>query len=298
MKCIYVYNPNSGKAKSVKMRNLVEQTLREKFDEVVIMPTTKRGDAQEFAANACGKCDVLVVSGGDGTLNEIINGIAEKDNRPTLGYIPTGTCNDLAHSLKIPKNTKKALKIITEGESTKHDIFKAGEKYGIYVLGFGVFTGCSYTASQKVKKKIGQLAYYISGAKEIVGAEKFPIKIEYDGIKKEEDIILALIANGKYVSGYKLNRNANCTDGYVNIILFKEKKKKGISLNSLLNIFRSFVFGMRTLKNSKHCTLIRVNKIKVDINKNIPINIDGEKGFCGPFDFEVLPSHVNIFVKK
>lgn len=297
MKCIYIYNPKSGKQTNPKIRTYVETRLKTKFDVVDVKPTTKRGDAGEFAKNACGKYDVIVVSGGDGTVNEIINSIAQMENRPKIGYIPTGTTNDLAHSLKIPKNVKKAVDIILQGNYVNHDIFKINDRFGIYVCAFGIFTASSYSASSKNKKRFGKLAYYFSGVKEIKTAKKFPLKLSTDTIEIESDVILGIIANSKYVSGYKINKMASCDDGFVNVILFKEKKKKGISLKMLLKIFKLFLFGITTLNNSKDCVILKLNKFDVRLNDTTTINIDGESGFNGSFKFEVLKQHVQIFVK-
>lgn len=296
MKCVYIYNPNSGKGVCSKTKDYVVSQLRTKFERVDVMPTQKRGDATEFARQACGKYDVLVVSGGDGTMNEIVTGLASEEHRPSIGYIPTGTINDLAHSLKIPKNIKKALKIILNGHTIKHDIYKAGDRYGIYVCGFGIFTGTSYNSSQKTKKVIGKLAYYVNGAKDLGRFNKFPITLTYGENVLKTEIILGLIVNNKYVGGYKINKMADCSDGNVNVVLFKENRKKGVSIKSLLNIARSFLFGIGTLKNSKNCTILELNKFKVGLDPQTNVNLDGEFGFTGSFNFEVLPRHLSIFV--
>lgn len=298
MKCVYIFNPKSGKQKNSKTADYVVDKLKEKFDIVDVMPTSKKGDAHTFALNACGKYDVLVVSGGDGTINEIINAISKEENRPSIGYIPTGTTNDLAHSLKIPQNIKRAVNIILRGNYIKHDVFKVNDHYGIYVCAFGLFTESSYTASFKNKKRFGKLAYYFSGIKEIGAINKFPISLRTSVLKIEGNIVLGIIANSRYVSGYKINKMANCGDGYVNVILFKEKKRKGISLKMLFKIIRLFLFGITTLKNSKDCIVLKLNNFSVGLEDNIAINLDGEKGLSGSFDFKVLKQHVNIFVKE
>lgn len=297
MKCVYIYNPTSGKQKNGKNTEFIVNKLKSKFEVVDVMPTGKRGDAGEFAKNACGVYDLIVISGGDGTVNEVVNAIATEPQRPQIGYVPTGTTNDLAHSLKIPKNVKKAVDIILNGKTIKHDIFKINDKFGIYVCAFGVFTASSYTSSQKTKKRWGKLAYYFNGIREIGHANKFDVSIKTDTIVFDSSIILGIIANSRYVSGYKINKMANCSDGYVNIILFKEKKKKGISLKMLFNIFKLFLFGITTLKNSKNAVVLKLNKFTLEINEDIPINIDGEKGLNGSFDFEVLKQHIDIYVK-
>lgn len=298
MKCIYIYNPKSGRQRNTKIKDLVVKTLKTKFDFVDAFSTKQRGDAGSLAKSACGKYDVLVVSGGDGTVNEVINAIANEENRPQIGYIPTGTVNDLAHSIGIPINVKKALKIILDGHTIEHDIFKINDKYGIYISGFGLFTALSYTTDQTSKKILGKLAYYLYGIKEIGSAQKTPTIITTDMIKIEEDIILGLIVNSKYVGGYKIDKMADCSNGYVNVILFKESKKKGISLKMFFNIVRLMFFGINVLKNSKNCIIMKLNKFSVTIPENTAVNIDGEKGLHGSFDFEILNKHVQIFVKE
>ena len=297
MKCVYIFNPNSGKKKHVKMQDYIVKKLLDKFEVVDVRPTKKRGDASEFAKEACGIYDVIVVAGGDGTLNEVINGIAENENRPKIGYIPTGTCNDLARSLKIPFNIKKAVNVILEGKALKHDIFKANDKYGIYVCAFGLFTAASYSAQQKVKNKLGKLAYYFSGIKEIGKAKKFSITLKTTNLEFTTDIILGIIANGRYVSGYKIDKNADCHDGEVNVILFKEKNKRSVSLKTLLTICRLFLFGVTSIKNVKNCTILKLSDFSITLNENTPVNVDGEHGLKGPFDFTMARDHIEIFVK-
>lgn len=297
MKCVYIFNPKSGKQKNQEIAKYVVSRLKQKFDSVHIQPTQKQGDAGVFAREACGKVDVIVVSGGDGTMNEVINSIAQIPNRPKIGYIPTGTTNDLAHSLKIPKNVKKAVDIILNGKFIKHDIFKVNERFGIYVCAFGIFTGTSYQTSQKEKKHFGRLAYFKSGAKEIFEGRPFPLEIEFENKNLSGNFVLGIVANSKYVAGYQINKQACCNDGFVNVILMKTTRKKRLSLSSILRVFTLFLFGMKTLKNNKKCTILKLQKFKINLPQNTTINIDGEEGFNGSFNLEVLPQHIEIFVK-
>lgn len=298
MKCVYIFNPNSGKKKHVKMQDYIVKKLLDKFEIVDVRPTKKRGDASVFAKEACGVYDVIVVAGGDGTLNEVINGVAENENRPQIGYIPTGTCNDLARSLKIPFNIKKAVDVILKGNSLKHDIFKANDKYGIYVCAFGLFTAASYSAKQDVKNKFGKLAYYFSGIKELGKAKKFPITLKTENLEFTTDIMLGIISNGRYCSGYKIDKDSNCHDGVVNVILFKEKNPKSVSLKTLLTIFRLFLFGVTSIKNVKNCTILKLSDFKITLADNLPVNVDGEQGLKGTFDFSIAKEHIEIFVKN
>ncbi len=297
MKCVYIYNPKSGKKKHVLLTDYIIKKLLTKYDIVDVKPTKKQGDAAEFAKAACGEYDTIVVAGGDGTLNEVVNGIANEEKRPKIGYIPTGTTNDLARSLKIPRNIKKAVKVILDGKPTKHDLFKVDDRYGIYVCAFGLFTAASYAAKQSVKNKFGKLAYYFSGIKEIGKTKKFPITLKTENLEFTTDIILGIIANGRYVSGFKIDKNADFHDGLVNVILFKEKNPKKVSLKTLLTICKLFLFGVTSIKNVKNCTILKLDKFSITLNENMAVNLDGENGHKGSFDFSMLNNHIEIFVK-
>ena len=299
MKCLYVYNPTSGKQNNANNREYILSCLMKKFDEVACLATTKAGDAGLYAKEACGYYDVLVVSGGDGTVNEVINAIADMPNRPQIGYIPTGTTNDLAHSLGIPKDLKKAMKIILDGHYVNHDIFKVNDRYAIYVCAFGVFTGTSYLAPQSAKKKFGRLAYFKYGFKELFGAKPFRTTIKYDDKVIKGTYALGIVANSKYVAGFRINKMAQCDDGYVNLIFVNDTEKKGVSFRSLLRIAKIFVFGIgKKQMQTKRCTILKLNKFEVEVPDRTTINLDGESGFKGSFKVEVLPRHVQIFVKK
>jgi len=296
MKCLYVYNPTSGRQNNEKKRDYILSALSTKFDVVDCKPTQKKGDAGIFAREACGSYDVLVVSGGDGTIHEVINAMAKMQNRPTLGYIPTGTTNDLAHSLKIPKNIKKAVKIILNGKSVSHDIFRANDAYGIYVCCFGVFTKSSYKTSQKEKKKFGRLAYFKYGIGEMFKSKPVHLKLEYDGQTIEDDFALCIIANSRYVAGYKINSEACWDDGTVDVLLIKNRQKR-VKLLTFLRIFKMFLFGKNSLIKDKNATILQLDKFKMTLPKDEIINLDGENGFKGSFEFEVLKRHLEIFVK-
>ena len=297
MNCVYIYNPTSGKQKNGKIAEYVVGRLKEVYEQVQVRPTGKRGDAGLFAREACGSADVLVISGGDGTMNEVINAIAQEESRPKIGYIPTGTTNDLAHSLSIPKNVKQALDIILAGKHISHDIFKVNDHFGIYVCAFGIFTGSSYQTSQKEKKHFGRLAYFKHGAKEIFGGKPFPLEIEFENKKISGNFVLGICANSKYVAGYKIDKMACCNDGFVNVVLVKTSRKKYLSLSSIFRVFNVFLFGMRSLKNNKKVTILKLKEFNITLPEDIVINLDGEAGGKGSFDFKVLPSHVEIFVR-
>ena len=292
MNCAVIYNPSSGRARQGKRLEFIVSSLKSKFETVDVFPTEKAGHAAELASAACGKYDVLVAIGGDGTLSEVVNGLAEKEGRPLLGYIPQGTCNDVAHSLGVSRNYRKAVSTILNGKIFKHDIFKANGKYGIYVCCAGLFTETSYATSQKHKKRVGKLAYFCHGVKKLFSTKSVDLELSYDGGKVKGKFAFMLILNSKSVAGFGINKKAKLDDGVLDILLIPEHKKN-VSIKGAAKVASIFVFGFK-----RQGYRLRLNKFSVKTAAGEVINIDGEKAFSGDFDFEVLRQGLDIIVPK
>lgn len=296
MKCLYIYNPKSGKGRAEKKRAYIERKLSTIFDSLDIVKTEYANHARELASNACGKYDTLIVAGGDGTLNEVVNGLMEKENRPVLGYIPLGTVNDFAHSVGIPCSIKGAVKNICQGAPMSHEVFKAGNRYGIYVCALGVATETSYATKQEAKKVIGKFAYFFHGIKRIFTAKSIPVDLEFEGGQIKSHIALFMAVNSRYVASFRLNKRLAYNDGVVDVLLIKENKKR-VSLASLLTIARMFVvgFGKKMLKRVTH---LQLDKFTLTVPDSVVINLDGEGVGSGKFEFEVCKDALQIIVPK
>lgn len=297
MKSVFVFNPESGKGKLNKYKDKIISNLSKKYGEIECIQTKQPGHAYEIAKNSAGKYKYFFVAGGDGTLNEVINGMGENKNNPTIGFIPCGTVNDMARSLGISRNIKKAVKQICEGEEFEHDIFKVNNRYGIYVCCAGLFTSSSYSTKRVYKKNLGKIAYYFKGAKEIFNAKPVDIEIAYDDKKIAKNCSLLLILNSRSVAGFRVNKNAELDDGKVDIVLFHSKPNK-VSFSNMLSIARMFLFGIDKCKKSKKLTYLQLSKFNLNMKSNTIINLDGEKSGEGNFDFEVLPRAVKIIIPK
>ena len=280
MNCIYLYNPNSGKSKYKNKQEYIIKRLHEKFDVVDYFATKSKEDAMKLAKEACGYYDAIIFSGGDGTVNDVVNAIASEENRPVLGYLPSGTCNDFARSLSIPKKLDKALDVIINGEVKDFDIFKANERFGVYVCAYGLFTSASYDTEQKKKKKLGKIAYYFHSFKEIFTckASDFSVKLYDEESNKEVKefsgkSVLTLLINSKSVAGYKLNNDVDLHDGEMEFLAVLNKKQK-LTFKSLLVICGTFLFGVKFARKRKCVRYGKFKKceLKFDSNKTT-INI-------------------------
>ena len=297
MKCIFVYNPESGKGKIKKHRNYILEELAKKYGEVDCVETRHAGDATELARNSIGVYDYFFVSGGDGTINEVVNGLGDAENAPILGIIPSGTVNDVAHSLGISKNLKKAVKNLVEGEVFEHDIFKVNDRYGIYVCCTGLFSKTSYDTNRYNKKRLGKLAYFLRGVKELVTTKPTKLELNINGEKIKKHCTMLLIFNSRSTAGFLVNKKAKLDDGVVEVVVF-HSHKKSIWLFDILRAVRFFLFGVNSIKKSKNVTYRQASSFQIKLAEDTVINLDGEKSGKGSFDFNVINKGLKILIPK
>jgi YegS/Rv2252/BmrU family lipid kinase len=288
-----MYNPNSGKGKIKRKLKLIESVLRQKFSEVTIYATKSAQDTREVASDSCGKYDAIIFSGGDGTFNEVLCGVSKNENRPILGYIPSGTINDIARNLGISRRVKQALHTIVEGEVMNHDVGLINDRYFMYVCAIGTFTGTSYRTKQHIKKKLGKIAYAIDGLKDIINPKPIDLRIESEQRSLETKAPLVLVLNSMSVGGIKFNKNGHLNDGLFDIIIVKNGITKG-----LFNIIKLFLFGIRHKKEHRHFIYLSSSDSIIKINDDIQWCTDGEAGPKGSARIINLHNHIQIIVPK
>ncbi len=296
MKCIFIYNPVGGKGEIAKQKDFIVQELKEKYDEVDVYATQCAGDMTTKAREAATQYDAIIFAGGDGSFNEVLQGIADLDEQPILGYIPSGTVNDVAHSLKIPKKIKKALKVIKTGKVEEIDCMKYNDRYAIYVVTAGAFTSATYNTPQINKNHVGRIAYGIEGIKHNLKFQPFSVSCKGEEEIKTDGCILIAFINSRYVAGFGMNKRADLQDGQIDVAIVERKKKGNIfkTIGSYLAIAGLFLFGYRA--KIRHVTHIKGSSFDVDIADNVVWNVDGEKGLSGKIHIEVVPKKVKIIV--
>ena len=291
MKCLYICNPMSGRKH--KNNKLAINRLKQKYQTVDFVETQHKGHLTEILNQEYKNYDTIVLTGGDGTLDEAVNALAEKQNAPAIGYIPSGTCNDVARSLGIPKNVNKAIDIILRGNVFEYDLMKVNQRYCIYVCGIGVFTSTSYVAKQSAKRHFGWLAYFFCGLKDAFAGKTFDVKFENEQFTYQGKASLILFVNSKSVAGFKLNKRAVLDDGKVDVCIFCEKgRQKKVSLSSKIRIAQMFVFGYDRLKSNSRVKVFSTDHAKVQCCKTI--NCDGERGECADFELKVIQKGIRI----
>lgn len=278
----FVYNPYSGRSAnarntiSSKLFNIIDIWVKAGYD-VTVRPTQKSGDAYENTIRICNsnEYDLVVCSGGDGTLNEVVHGVMSSNNILPIGYIPTGSTNDFARSVGIPKGIENCAKTIVNGQyfHTDYGSFN-GDKVFTYVCAFGAFTAVTYETPQQRKNYMGHSAYIMEALKRLGEITSYKMTFEYDKGTLSGEYVLGMIVNSKSVGGIFTLKNVSFDDGLFEVILVK-KPQNILHLQSVLTELINFN------SNDEHSEIIqsfKTSKLKIISEEPIKWNLDGEFG--------------------
>lgn len=276
MKKIYfIYNPHSGKEQIGSKLNEIIKILADRDNELTVVPTTGYQDALERITNLQEGYDLIVCSGGDGTLDEVVTGMMRrpKEKRIPIGYIPAGTTNDFARSLEIPRNMPEAARNIMMGEPFACDIGSFNEDSFVYIASFGIFTEVSYSTKQEVKNVLGHMAYILEGMKSLYNIKSYKMKVFSDEMEFEGDFLFGMVTNSKSVAGFKgLVKNEVVFDDGVYEAMFIKRPKNPLEIQEILTALLIEQF------DSKYMYSFKTTKLKVEAEEMVPWTLDGEFG--------------------
>ncbi len=271
-KVLLIVNPIAGKTHTKSGLYRAVDLFTNKGYEVTLQKTTAKGHATNIVLEQALDNDIVVCCGGDGTLNEVVSGMMQLDAKLPLGYIPAGTTNDFASSLKLSYNVNLAVKAILNGKARPLDIgLFNGKRYFSYIASFGAFTGSSYNTPQSYKNTIGHLAYVLEGVKDIPNIRPYHIRLEVSGKVYEDDYIFGAVSNSISIGGMvKLDSSqVDLNDGLFEIILIKNPKTP-------LDISRIIQAIIKKDYNDKMIEFIKAPEATFFMEKQIPWSIDGE----------------------
>ena len=288
-----IYNPTSGRELFKRHLPEVLEKLEKAGYETSCHATTGAGDATNAAQIAVErKYDLVIAAGGDGTINEVVNGLAEQEYRPTLGIIPVGTTNDFARAIGVPRNIDGACDVIVEGNSVPIDIGRINDKYFVNIAGGGRLTELTYEVPSKLKTMLGQLAYYLKGMEMLPSIRPTEVSIEYDGKLFEGEIMLFLVSLTNSVGGFeKLAPDSSMNDGLFDLLILKKA-----NLADFIKVATLAIRGEHI--NDPHVLYTKANRVKVNPTEKMQINLDGEYGGLLPGEFVNLYKHINVLVSK
>ena len=270
---LFIVNPNSGKG---EMRHhaidCIDRFVRAGY-EVTVYTTQKAGDATNIVTRRGSNFDLIVCSGGDGTLNETVAGLMQLYEKPALGYIPSGTTNDFASSLQIPKKPIDAAELILKGKPCHVDVGSLNERYFTYVAGFGAFTEVSYTTPQNTKNALGRAAYILEGIKSLPALQNYHVKVECENHTIEDEFIFGMVTNATTVGGFKgiVAHDVGLDDGLFEVFLVKAPNNP-IEIQMILNEL------LISPEESRFIIRFKTPYVRFTADREMPWTLDGEFG--------------------
>lgn len=285
-----IVNPSSGKELGEQYSDHALKTMKEMGYETVLRLTKGEGDAMEFAREACEKrYDFLAAMGGDGTINEAINGMAEQEYRPIFGLIPLGTVNDFARALNIPMKPEEAIDIFKQNHVQKTDVGKINDRYFINIVAVGALAEASFSTPVEQKSKLGPLAYIIEGMKKMKEKQPFELSVQSDH-DWEGDALLMLVALTNSVGGMEtIAPDAEVNDGMLHVFIIKD-----IALPQFLMLLPKVLSG--ELADSEHVHYMKTTKLEASSTYEMIANVDGDEGDKLPVEIENLKQHLDILI--
>ncbi len=273
-KMLFIYNPKAGKAQiRSNLLDMIDIFVKAGY-EVTAYPTQAKGDGiKAVRERTPGYYDIVVCSGGDGTLDEVVTGMMQCKDKLPVGYVPAGTTNDFAGSLKIPKNMKEAAKVIVDGEDFACDIGGFNQDIFVYIAAFGLFTEVSYETRQDVKNVLGHMAYILEGMRRLSNIKSYFMRVEYEDQVVEGDFIFGMFTNSLSVGGFKkiTGKYVRLDDGEFEVTLVK-RPVNPVELNTIM----AALLNRNINTDLMYC--FKASSLTITSDEEVAWTLDGEFG--------------------
>ena len=286
-KAMVIINPTSGGEQALNYKEKIENKAKEYFEVVETRITEKALDATHFAEEAAKeKYEAVIVFGGDGTVNEVVSGIAEKEYIPKLGIIPGGTGNLITKLVQIDQDIDRAIEGLDFNLTNKIDIGKVNDHYFGYIFSVGSLPEAIHNVEIEDKTKFGMFAYAINTVKSVIKDEVFNIKVETENGNYEGEASQVLVLLSNYFSDKKIFDENKV--GYANILILKDA-----SLFSKLSLIPDLLKG--DVVENDSIEYIKAKTIKISSDIEIESDIDGDQSDDLPVEIKVLGNHIEIY---
>ena len=272
-KMLFIMNPFAGQRRANRyLADILTMFSREGYDISVHM-TSGPGDGARVVQERAAGMDLIVCCGGDGTFNETVSGLIRSGADVPVGYIPAGTTNDFATSMKLPTNVNKAARAILEGTPHRYDVGAFGERFFTYVASFGAFTRSSYATPQSVKNALGHTAYVLEGMQELSQIKNIHVRLELDDDRViEDDFLFGAISNSLSVGGILTldPKQVDMSDGKFELLLVRAPQ----DITEVSECLRA----LQTQKyNCRMITFVSASHVRVTAAEELVWTLDGER---------------------
>jgi YegS/Rv2252/BmrU family lipid kinase len=288
--CVVIRNPVARRGIKPRDFEAALGVLRASAWDVTVAMTEREGHATEIAREAAAHgVDVIVASGGDGTINEAINGIAGTDT--ALAVLPGGTANVWAHEMRIPRKPAKAMRVAIEGQRRRVDLGRANGRYFLLMAGVGFDASIIPTVSGRLKRRIGALSYILAGIRTIFRAHAWPARVEIDGAASDTSVYWMLVSNTRSYGGISdIMYRAVADDALFDVGIMHRGGPWRMIIAGILVLLRRH-------ERSSNIDYLKARAINVE-TAGIPVQLDGELWGATPMRFEIAPLALSVIVPK
>ena len=271
----FVFNMHAGKARIKTKLSDILNIFTEKGYEVTAYPTQYAGEAVMRIEALEDGYELVVCSGGDGTLDEVVTGMMRRpeEKQIPIGYIPAGSTNDFARSLGLPQKMEDAAARIMEGKRFPCDIGAFNGDYFVYIAAFGIFTDVSYQTDQQMKNVLGHMAYILEGMKRLTNITSYKMKLRWEDREVEDDFLFGMVTNSRSVGGFKsiIGTEVGLGDGVFEVTFIKRPK-------NLLELNETLTALLLAEVDERYMYSFRTNRLEVEAEGEVPWTLDGEYG--------------------
>ena len=290
-KMLFIYNPRSGKGVvGSKLSGIIEIFTKAGID-VIAHPTQSETDAKETAMRMAGEVDIITAAGGDGTLEEVAEGVYLSGKKVPIGIIPTGSTNDFASSTEIPKDIIEAANNIIEGVAEDVDLGMFNDGHFIYIAAFGLFTDVSYTTDQNLKNVLGHAAYLIEAGKKLFNVPVYNMHVKSEEMEFSGKFAYGMITNGRSIGGIKdlAWKQVDLSDGLFEVTLVKPPE----NILVLSKIFEKLMSG----EPSDYIIKFRTGRLEIEAEEDVAWTTDGESaGTFKKVEIENISNAISFIV--
>ncbi|MFG6121357.1 diacylglycerol/lipid kinase family protein [Thalassobacillus sp. B23F22_16] len=288
-RALFLYNGNAGNDNMEQKLSQTLPVLAKDIKELIVLGTYSIEEAQEACLEYGEGIDLLVILGGDGTVHACINTISKLNRRPVIGILPGGTSNDFSRTLEMPQNLNQAAEALMNGREKPVDVGKLEECYFLNFWGIGLVTETSFNIDKDQKSRLGVLSYFISALKTINQADPFTFQMTIDGKVVEEEAIMVLVMNGKFLGTRQIPiESIDPGDGLLDVLVIK---------NSNLTLFKELMNldqPWAETESFQELSYTRGEKIEVTTSPPQQVDMDGEINYETPSTIEVIPNHLTF----
>ena len=283
----FIYNPYSGENGIIdEIDNVIR--IHQDVGMIIVPYRIKKGkDLSEALDTVDDTYAYILIAGGDGTVDSVVNAMEQRNINLPIGILPVGTANDFGSFLGIPSDVETACKQILSSKPKLIDIGKINEKYFVNVASTGLFTDVSQKTDVNLKNTIGKLAYYLKGLEELPNFRRLKLKLTSKECTFDGEMYLLLVFNGKTAGNFNLATEADVTDGKLDVIIFK-----AIQIIELIPLFIKVLRGEHL--DSDKVVYFKTDDLYIESSEDIVTDIDGERGPDFPLRIQCIEKGIKV----